>query len=134
MLTCRWLVGRTTSCSRTQHVRVRARTCTKLYATATQGPTVEALLARYAGPVKLATDVLCGSSGALHHPAAHYEDENVKRVVTYGELRVRSSKLAAYLHSRGVKKGDSVAIMLPKVCSICVLLANKPSYKDCCIF
>lgn len=118
-LTCaRWPVGRAARCSHTQLVGIRARACTKLYATATQGPHVEALLARYAGPVRLGTDVLCGSSGALHRPAAYYEDENLKRVVTYGELRVRSSKLAAYLHSRGVKRGESVAIMLPKVCSI----------------
>ncbi|MBP6522985.1 MAG: AMP-binding protein, partial [Saprospiraceae bacterium] len=35
--------------------------------------------------------------------------------ITYGELDKRSRNFAAYLHSRGLKQGDRIALMMPNL-------------------
>jgi fatty-acyl-CoA synthase len=41
------------------------------------------------------------------------EDDGVERDVTYGELSAGASRIAAGLASRGISRGDTVALMLP---------------------
>ena len=42
--------------------------------------------------------------------------------VTYAELERRANQLAHYLRSRGVKRGDCVAMLLPRSLDVCVAL------------
>lgn len=75
---------------------------------------VEQLVKQYKEKNVSLGDLLCD-----RHPsdqlALYYEEENgEKRTYTYGELSKLSKKFAQVLREEGVKKGDSVAVLLPK--------------------
>src|SRR5579862_6667260 len=60
----------------------------------------------------------------VEHPFAHAVDSPAKpaailgdsgAVLTYAQLDERANKLARYLHDRGLRRGDHVAVLLENV-------------------
>ena len=56
------------------------------------------------------SDILLSAAGRFSPRAAVIEDG---MSVTYGDLVLRARSFASFLSSRGIKKGDRVAIFLP---------------------
>ncbi|PTM97566.1 long-chain-fatty-acid--CoA ligase [Mycoplana dimorpha] len=56
---------------------------------------------------------------ALVHHCAKYADRpaftSMGRALTFRELEIQSAKIGAWLQSRGLEKGDRVAVMLPNI-------------------
>jgi len=78
--------------------------------------TVLALLETYGGKGLSVTDLICDRHASIpERVALFYESANGETVkFTFAELRELSAKLAGFFADIGVRKGDRVAVMLPK--------------------
>lgn len=75
---------------------------------------VSQLIHQYEGPISSVTELVCDRHDG-ERIAFHYENASgVKRSYSYGELKQDSLLFANVLKSLGVKKGDRVAVLLPK--------------------
>src|SRR5699024_9907251 len=75
---------------------------------------VNHLIQNYENPISSITELLCDRHDE-NKVAFHYENENaVKSSYKYGELKRDSLIFANALKALGVKKGDRVAVLLPK--------------------
>src|SRR5690625_2464874 len=75
---------------------------------------VEELLSKYNQENLSLADLLCDRHDR-EKVAIYYENESGdKRTYTYGDLQELSRKFATVLHNKNVKKGDRVALLLPK--------------------
>lgn len=75
---------------------------------------IEAWLARFGAPEARAADVLCDRWEPERVAFTLVDSQLHARPLTFGELRDSSSRLAAGLADRGVKRGDCVGVLMSK--------------------
>ena len=51
-------------------------------------------------------------AGAHHSEHIAYVDADSQQIVTYSQLHQQSTRLASWLHSQGVQRGDRIAVVL----------------------
>jgi amino acid adenylation domain-containing protein len=71
------------------------------------------------GPPETVHEAILGAAARTPHAAAVADESGS---LTYDQLRRRSAALAAALHSRGVRPGDRVALVLPRCTDLAVAM------------
>ncbi|TCL57593.1 amino acid adenylation domain-containing protein [Kineothrix alysoides] len=57
----------------------------------------------------------CSRENADITAIEYYDEENVKQIMTYGELYTKAEDLAEYLSTKGIRRGDIVGIYMNKI-------------------